>query len=127
MLCIPTDTRREFTCHTCKQTKLIPIEGGTGYGCDKDHNTICYDCCAVQDKRQMEETGKIVLYLDTHKGTVTNWPGTLSIRCDRIKVGGHNWGINRYDAWFTDHRGKEWHGVQYGDNTQIVHCHRMRG
>lgn len=127
MLTTSTNTRREFRCHTCQAIKLIPIDGGTGYGSDKDHNTICYDCCAVADRKQMEAEDRIVLYLDTHTGTVSNWPGTLSIRCDRIKVGRHNWGIKRYDVWFTDHKGKGWYGVQYGDNTQIVHCRKLKG
>ena len=30
----------------------------------------------------------------------------------------------RLDVWFYGPDGYIWHGVQYGDNTQIVHCKR---
>jgi hypothetical protein len=138
MLCIPTDTRREFTCSVCNQTKPIPLTGGTGYGYDKDHNAVCYDCCADGDRKQMEESGRIVLYLTqatplpnglrlTRDNKVANWPGTLTFPLTCIKTGRHNIARVRYDVWFRDHQGKEWHGVQYGNNTQICHCRRMKG
>ena len=30
-----------------------------------------------------------------------------------------------YDVWFIGPDGKEWHGVQYGDLTQVCHCRRV--
>lgn len=37
------------------------------------------------------------------------------------------WTGVRYDTWFTGPDGKQWHAVQYGDNTQIAHCRRTKG
>lgn len=85
------------------------------------------------DRKQMAETGKIVLFLTISEymnmrlfqdGKLTNWPGSLEIPC-RVKRGRHNMAGTRYDVWFRLH-GKEWHGVQYGDNTQICHCKRLK-
>jgi hypothetical protein len=59
----------------------------------------------------------------THE--LTNWPGSLSIQVRRIKTGHHNIAGKRYDVWFT-FEGHEWHGVQYGDNTQICHCRKLK-
>ena len=106
---------------------------------------VCYACCAAEDRRAMLETGRATLYLTILPGSsevgmmnrkafhgwnyadgkVTNWPGSLSLAC-RVKRGNHNMAGRRYDVWFTL-EGQPWHGTQYGDNTQIVHCHRVKG
>lgn len=108
-----------------------------GYGRDAEGNRYCYACCAERDKADMRERGRIALYLSprsqeerdaghysaTHK--VTNWPGSLVFLVYGSRRGWHNWAGPRYDVWFT-FEGEEWHGVQYGDNTQIVHCKRTK-
>lgn len=98
------------------------------HGIRPDGARVCYECCAVTDRADMEETGRAVLYLTATTGhdiTVTNWPGTLRINVRRIRKGRHNIAGTRYDVWFTaDNR--IWHGVQYGEGTQIVYCKRLK-
>lgn len=128
-----------FTCANCEKNLPIQTNGGTGYGLDKDGNKICYECCAIRDRAEMDRDGKITLYLtyETFKldgktvllcgsAKVTNWPGTLEYK-GYVTKGKHNIAGSRYDVWFTDHDGKKWHGVQYGENTQICHCKRLKG
>ena len=106
----------------------------TGYGIDKDGKKYCYDCCALQDKQAMINDKQITLYLtienDAFKydnfasSKVTNWPGNLTFNA-RVKKGKHNIARYRYDCWFS-FNGYIWHGVQYGDNTQIVYCKQTK-
>jgi hypothetical protein len=122
-------------------------EHTTGYGVHADGSKHCYACCAEQDKKTMRDTGRTVLYLsmsgdaNTAHGTtlarpicgsyyygqhrVTNWPGSLELPVHGIKVGRHNIAGRRYDFWFA-FEGTQWHGVQYGDYTQIAHCKRLK-
>jgi hypothetical protein len=53
------------------------------------------------------------------------WPGTLKIRCG-VRTGRHNIAGKRYDVWFVGPDGKNWHGVTYGDNTQICRVRRLK-
>ena len=71
----------------------------------------------------MRHSGKALLY-DTCD-FVTNWPGTLKLRVTGRKMGSHNIAVWRYDMWF-QFEGFLWHGVRYGNNTQLVHCKRTR-
>ena len=119
-------------CHACADAIVLdcghlPSPHGpytTGYGRDARGKKHCYACCAEMEKARMIETGRATLYLSGNK--IADWPGTLSFPC-RVKRGAHNIARYRYDAWFTGPDGKPWHGVQYGDNTQIIHCRRVRG
>lgn len=101
--------------------------GGVGYAVNDKEEKICYACCAEADKEFMKEHGKNTLYLvkNDEKWEITNWPGTLVIRPTYVKKGHHNIARVRYDAWFK-FDGYEWHGVSYGDNTQIIHCKRTK-
>lgn len=94
-----------------------------GYGTTADGKRHCYDCCAEQDRQQMRETGRATLYLAGEN--VTNWLGSLKIRVMRQTEGRHNIAGVRYDVWFR-FEGESWHGTQYGDFTQIVHCKRIK-
>ena len=131
-----------FTCADCKQEKPVQQSGGTGYATDNAGATICYDCCAIRDRREMQDRGRMVLYLShTDNGTgspgwrgeavpgspwhVSNWPGTLKFNA-YVRVGNHNMADKRYDAWFDGPDGHVWHGVTYGDNTQICHCRKTK-
>jgi hypothetical protein len=134
-----------FKCSDCGGVKPVQTSGGTGYGYfGKSKRKVCYACCAERDKKDMAKTGKAMLYLTHNKnGTqhgnfavgceppsekrvweISNWPGSLKFSAF-VRVGSHNIARRRYDAWFTDHTGRQWHGVTIGDNTQICHCKRL--
>lgn len=79
-----------------------------------------------------------MLYLQTHANhggfpvgtvfggdTASNWPHTLVFRAHG-QVGRHNIAGKRYDVWFNGPDGYEWHGVTYGDWTQLCHCKRTK-
>jgi len=106
-----------------------------GYGLDEQGNRHCFECCAKRDAKHMIKDGKTTLYLcdmvrssrfDTQfSGRVTNWPNSLSFKCQG-HTGRHNMAGTRYDIWFKGPEGNMWHGVQYGENTQICHCKRVK-
>ncbi len=121
-------------CFKCGKTIAREKDSfGTGYGVNKEGHKICYECCAKNDVENMDKDGKYILYLIiVNNGTsnyakVTNWPSSLVFDNLEYRVGGHNWGLKRYDVWFTDHKRKQWHGYTIGDNTQICHCKRLKG
>lgn len=95
---------------------------GRDYGSDSDGKKYCYPCCGLRDRERMIRDGKTTLYLTG--STLSNWPGSFNLTVRRVRVGKHNFAGKRYDVWFTGPDGKEWHGVQYGDQTQICHCRR---
>lgn len=101
----------------------------TGYGTTRDGRKICFACCGEMDRQELINTGKGILYLTTRPNsdiaTLSNWPGTLKLVC-HVKRGRHNIARYRYDVWFIGPDGKQWHGVQYGDNTQICHVKRNK-
>lgn len=106
---------------------------GGSYATDGRGEVVCYCCCAVSDVRRMVVTGKIELYLsplgraDRYlRYKITNWPGTLRCEISYVRVGRHNMAGKRYDAWFCGPDNYLWHGVQYGDNTQILRCSRTK-
>jgi len=115
--------KTEFCCDVCKRNITHESEISTGYGKDKEGNKICFDCCGYEDKAYMIQEGRIDLYLAKNeygKYEVHNWPATLKIPC-WVNKGSHNIAGSRYDAhfWFNQ---KVWHGVNYGENSQILHC-----
>ncbi len=118
-------------CSKCGKEIVKPEHVGTGYGRDKDNNIICYECCGKIDADQLENLpigGRMMLYLvkrDDGLYYVTNWPGTLKIKCT-VRKGYHNIAGTRYDVWFT-FNGKHFYGVTYGDNTEICHVKRIKG
>lgn len=87
---------------------------------------ICYDCCADYERESMHATGRAVLYLDEKRHTVTDWPGRLRFQVRGLTKGRHNIAGTRIDAWFKDDEGRTWHGVLYGEMTQLLHCKRLR-
>lgn len=123
-----------FRCAMCERV-IAPDPGKphlTGYG-EHDGDKICYPCCAVMDRNEMDDMVRNVdagrrersfgLYLvgPREQGwtglRVTNWPGTLEYRV-RSTRRSEIWGAcraERVDFWFTDHAGREWHGVVRGD------------
>lgn len=124
-----------FRCGDCGEVKPVQSSGGTGYGYfghdNPDAKPICYDCCGKRDVAAMTATGRATLYMSKTKGAdwnkceVANWPGTLRL-AGGYSVGRHNIAGKRYDVHFTGPDGAQWHGVTYGDNTQICHCKRLK-
>lgn len=130
-----------FKCMDCKETKPVHTDGGTGYARTRAGRKVCYACCAVRDVKDMQRTGRAVLYLtrkanvgeglgymhswQPHLWEVTNWPGTLRFTVAQLRKGHHNIAGERVDVWFHDSNGTTWHGVQLGSNTQIVRCKRL--
>ena len=98
-----------------------------GYGVDSDGKRQCYECCGEADRRGMRQTGRVTLYLikDGYRWHVSNWPGSLKLAARGVTVGRHNIARTRLDAWFT-FEGDTWHAIQYGENTQIAHCKRIK-
>lgn len=113
-----------------------------GYGTMPNGDRHCYACCANTDRADMIATGRATLYLtsrdrkegDKYEGPsdpngkvweATNWPGSLRFRVGHPRKGRHNMARVRYDVWFAGPDGKSWHGAQFGDNTQILHCRRV--
>lgn len=125
----------------CGHAESAHSEITRGYGTNAKGERHCYACCAEQDKAHMREHGKICLYLTTKPdqdgqiarrdsfgkygdAKITNWPSSLEFK-GRYRKGSHNMAGSRYDVWFT-FENTNWHGVQYGENTQIVHCKRIK-
>ena len=124
-------TTTTHTCTQCGETKTHD-GGGTGYGVNGRGEKVCYACCGINDRANMIETGKAVLYLTTKpehstygSATVSNWPDSLQFS-GRYSVGKHNIARRRYDVSFVGPDGFWWRGTQYGDNTQICHCRRTK-
>jgi hypothetical protein len=122
-----------WKCSDCGAVAEVGASGtcGTGYGyySAEPDKPVCYACCGKRERADMIETGRAVLYLTEREGcdVVTNWPGTLSLPVRYKRTGRHNFAGRRYDVWFTGPDGANWHGVQYGDNTQICHARRVKG
>jgi hypothetical protein len=130
---------KQFVCTRCREVKPVLTGCTPGYALERHGNLVCFACCADVDRDDMVRTGKAALYLvrkdnPGHTGQapysvweVTNWPGSLRFACGTPRKGFHNMARTRYDVWFTGPDGRDWHGVQYGDNTKIVHCKRVKG
>ena len=130
---------REFTCVDCGKTKPVTKPGATGYviratdnNLNKLAGKICFACCAINDWQVMQAKGhskNLPLYLSSNNNgrwEVSNWPGTLRFKVAEYRQGRHNWAGTRTDVWFIDRAGRQWHGVQIGENTQVCHCKRLK-
>ena len=124
-----TDHKNE-TCHDCGGA--FTSDGcGTGYGVGLDGYRVCYACCGKRDRATMIATGRFVGYLTggylsrgaSKPWTVGNWPDSLEFRAT-VREGRHNIARVRRDAWFDGPDGFEWHGVQLGNNSEIITCKR---
>jgi len=111
------------------------------YAHTPDNKRVCRECAGARIRAEMVKSGRITLYLifrpqevpDYQKGVhyrnrgwyVTDWAGSPSMVFPAtIHKGRHNIARTRYDAWFRGPDGYIWHGLQYGENTQICHCRR---
>lgn len=119
-----------FFCDACKHNKRHVSNLTTGYGTNSEGKKTCFECCGKQDEQALMSLpigGKYILYLC--KGvdgyTVANWPATFW-RTATVRKGRHNIARTRYDVWFQVGDAK-FHGVQYGEWTQICHVRRIKG
>ena len=125
-------------CEKCGKKIVSKYDFTPGYGLlkteDGKEEKWCYECCGEYDKKLIEECkpgDRFMLYLNYEKNGkygssyVSNWCETLKFICG-VREGRHNIARVRYDVWFTDHLGREWYGVTYGDDTQICHCRLLK-
>lgn len=111
----------EFTCSKCHGHKIHESDISTGYATDKDGNKVCFECCGKEDLKTLKELQpkeKTLLYWDGKE--VTNWPGSLRIKPNSTRKGRHNIAGSREDVWFYIDN-QCYHGIQYGNNSQILH------
>jgi hypothetical protein len=118
-----------FECGDCHLVKPVPTGvGGTGYASgptDKPDALICYDCCAIRDRAEMQERGIAVLYFTRHDGTASigNWPGTLKFPVATYRAFRHPFARQAYHGTFTGPDGKLWRFRNVGDS-EVAHCRR---
>lgn len=115
-----------FTCDQCKEAITHESEISTGYGTNKEGEKICFKCCGINDSKELKELKngeKMCLYLSN--GMVINWPSTLQIKPYYTKNGRHNIAGTRQDVYFT-HEGERFHGVQYGNMSDILHVKKIK-
>lgn len=102
----------------------------TGYGVDSDGKRYCYTCCAQRDLSDMIETGRATLYLvdgsDGQSPRVTNWPGSLFFTVGHVRKGRHNIARVQRTAYFRGPDGATWIARQYGENSDIARCRRLK-
>ena len=124
-----------FVCVDCGQEKIHVNPngcGGTGYATyrmDGIEKKVCYACCAKRESgvhARYRARGSLLDGEGPEGPVVTDWPGVLKFRVRHKRVGSHNLAGRRVDVWFTDSDGREWHGVNYGHNSQLCHCRRLR-
>lgn len=96
-----------------------------GYGV-MDGEKYCYDCCASFERDWMIEKGRTILYLDTEKRMITDWPGKLRFKALVLWRGRHNLAGVVYFARFIGPDGAVWSGKCVGDWTMIFHCRRTK-
>lgn len=113
----------KFTCSLCRKEKEVNQNGGTGYGTNDQGQKICYSCIGRQDQTEIANAKpgqKFVHYLIKENGhfVVSNWPGTWKANPFRVSIGRHNMAGKRYDVYIA-YNGRKFHGVTYGDQTQI--------
>lgn len=121
------DILKETVCE-CGHT-VITSGCSTGYGM-LDGKKTCYACVEVWEKAEMAkaETKKWTMYLMRENGrdVVCNWPSSIKLVLPYgvVRKGKHNLAGSRYDVWFS-FAGANWHGVNYGENSQILHCKNL--
>ena len=117
-------------CTKCGK-ECTPEGIAAGYGVmPETGEKVCFACCGELDKQQLlnaKAGDKFCMYLTgntQHGYYVSNWPGSFNIRVYPRK-GRHNIAGVRYDFWF-EFGNNAFHGVQYGDNTQVAHIRCLK-
>ena len=120
---------------------------GTGYGKNRKGEKFCYECCGKNDLAELEnlKIGERVCqylhienqikgckyrggYCNSHWGEsyeIRNWPGTLKIKAYG-NIGYHNMAYVQRNVWFNI-GDKKYHGVQYGNDSEICYIKRIKG
>lgn len=117
---------KKFICDQCQKEKMPDSELSTGYGTNKEGKKICFECIGKNDLEEMTNAKrgqKFTLYLCNSE--VSNWPGSFKSPIYGLSKGRHNIARYRYDFYFNVGKNK-FHGVQFGDNTQIAHCKAIK-
>ena len=83
--------------------------------------------CRYRPGNHAQGPADLVLYLVEIDGKhyLTNWPASLKIAIGYVRKGRHNMAGTRYDVWFKAY-GHTYHGIQYGENTQLCHCKKIK-
>ena len=131
---------KHFFCDEEKAWVSCAMSEGYARKSSNFSHKICYKCCAKLDMAEMDRERKITLYLsykvekppqqrsiftsDLKDAHVSNWPGTLKYPCTVSKSRTPK-GKSKYEATFKDHRGFLWHGVLYGEDSQLIKCKRV--
>jgi len=116
---------------------------GTGYGENSKGEKICYDCCGVNDKKELDNLPigeRMTFYLTkggiagtSYKWHISNWPGTLKIGVF-VSEGDHNIARVQRSVEFSmplvDRNNKVigykmFYGRQYGEDSEV--CRIKRG
>ncbi len=119
---------KQLECSQCGNVIAPKPDVAIGYAIRNAGNLVCYDCCAREAEEFMQKHGQIALYLVlTHgaKREVMNWPGSLRFPVRHYKEGKHNMARIRRDVWF-DFKGYQWHGVQYGEFSELCYCRKTK-
>ncbi len=124
-----TMIEHRFVCVDCGEEKIHVDSLTTGYGIDKQGAQGLLLLLREADSADMSATGRAVLYL-TEEGpegaVVSNWPGLRSFGSVTSAWVLTTLPVGAVDVWFTDSDGREWHGINYGHNSQLCHCRRLR-
>lgn len=115
----------KMKCAKCGK-EIVSNNVSSGYGINDKGEKICYDCCGKIDAARLRDMAigeKTYLYLS--KDRVTNFPNTLNIPIILKRIGRHNIARIRTDVWF-EYAGHTFHGVCYGDFSQILHVKRIK-
>jgi len=116
----------EFDCHQCGQHKIHESNISTGYGRNDKDEKICFACCGLNDEKnliELKKGEKICLFFNGIE--IINWPSTLKITPTYIRKGRHNIAGTRQDVYFV-FRGLNFHGIQYGNNSEIIHIRKIK-
>jgi hypothetical protein len=99
-------------------------DGGTGYGYrGADRAPLCYDCCAMIERRDMIETGRGNLYLVGKK--LSDWPGLLTFTVIWKVPFHHPFSRSAVIAYFVGPDGKPWSAKRIGD-MDLCHSRRIK-
>ena len=132
-LCMAEVKENMIICSRCGKTIVNPKNHvGTGYATYRgSEKKVCYKCVGILDREAMNKLKpgqKYDLYLTKRGGKyfVSNWCDTLKYPVYTLSTGRHNMAGTRTDVWFKDGRKRWWHGVQYGDNSDICRCQLLK-
>lgn len=125
---------KKFRCYGCGKDEEALIISPTReiispyYGVDAEGHEYCPSCAHERDVEYLRDNDKVTLYLTNGGWSVQNWAGTIKITPAHvsIKPNGHNWGLTRRDVWFTDMHGNKWWGFQLGENSELLHCKKLK-